>query len=101
MEKTAASAILRSDDVTEDVGHLYKVEKTAASAILKNGDVTEDNERDQEMGAGRRSVFPVSGQNDQNLKSTRYWENLLQSSQEGHLSKPEQFQNDMRTFPNE
>ena len=40
--ETATAAILKSDDVTEDVGHLYKVEKTAASAILKSHDVTED-----------------------------------------------------------
>ena len=33
-EKTAASAILKSDDVTEEVGHLERVEKTAAT----NGD---------------------------------------------------------------
>ena len=36
------SAILKIDDVTADVGHLYKVEKTAAAVILKIDDLTED-----------------------------------------------------------
>ena len=38
----ATAAIFKSDDVMEDVGHLYKVEKTAASAIWKSDAVTED-----------------------------------------------------------
>ena len=46
--------------------------------------------------ASRRDVFPDL---DQNTKSARSREELVESSQEGHLSKPEQFQDDLRTFP--
>ncbi len=81
MEKTAASAILKGDDVTEDVGHLEIVEKTAAT---KDDDVTE---------ASRRGVFPNPSRD---MKSP--WEKLFQSSEEGYLSNPEQFQDDPRTF---
>ncbi len=93
-----------SDDVTEDVGHLYEVVETAVSAILECDDVTEDVGRlykAEKTRASRRGIIPVLGQSDHNMKSTRSWENLFQSSQEGHVSRPEQFQSDLRAFPNE
>ena len=55
--KTTTADIVKSGDITEDVGHLYKVEKTAASVILKSDAVTEDDdhlERVQETAATRR-----------------------------------------------
>ncbi len=108
MEKTAASAILKSDDVMDDVGHLYEVEKTAASAILESDDVTEDvghlervektaaNSGDDVTEASGRGVFPNFSRE---LKSLRSWEKLFQLSREDQLGKPEQFQDDPRTFP--
>ena len=47
--KTATAAILKKDDVTKDVGHLYRVENTVASAILKGDDVTEDDNHLERM----------------------------------------------------
>ena len=44
-EATMAT-ILKSDDVTEDVGHLCNAEKTAASAIFKN---VEDDDGDEKF----------------------------------------------------
>ena len=86
---------LDGNDVTE--------EKTAVSAIFTKwrirqrrpsvkSDITEDESKQT-----RR--LPDAGQNDQNKKSTRYWEKLFQSSYEGHLSRPKKFQGDLRTFP--
>ena len=36
---------------------------------------------------------------DQNMNSARSWEKSSQWSQEGHLSKPEHFQDDLKTLP--
>ena len=108
VDKTVASAILKSDNVMEDFGHVYKVEKTAASAILKSEVVPEDvcylervektaaTNGDDFTEASRRGVFPNLSRK---MKSLRSWNKLFQSSQEGHLSQPEQFQDDPRTFP--
>ena len=34
-----------------------------------------------------------------NIESARSWEESSQSSQEGHLSKPEQFEDDQKELP--
>ncbi len=52
--------------------------------------------RSWKTGPGRQDVFPNLSQN---VKLVRSWEKLSQSSQGGYLSKPEQFQDDPRTFP--
>ena len=59
--ETATAAILKYDDVTDDVGRLFRVEKTAASAILKRDDVTEEDghlERMQKTAARRHLPQP-------------------------------------------
>ncbi len=35
------------------------------------------------------------------MEPTRSWENLPRTSQEGHLERPRQFQDDLGTFPQE
>ena len=77
---------MKSEDVTEDVGHLDRLEETA---VTNDDDVTE---------AGRRGVFPDL---HQNMQSTQFGENLFQWSQEGHPSTPELIPDDLRTFPRE